>query len=172
MPTEPPPAPDIPPPPPIDLAPPAVERSTPVPDEPAPARPRPEKPPAPKPKAEAEPPPGPPRPARGPTAILQVLDKVTAETLQFEAPVGKRVRYKTLVFAVKVCETRGLDEPQPRPAAYVVIESRAGATAGRAPPPAKQVFKGWMFANGPSLHALEHPIYDAWLVSCAAAPAT
>ena len=34
------------------------------------------------------PPPGPPLPLRTPTAIMQVLDKVTAETLQFEAPVG------------------------------------------------------------------------------------
>ena len=102
---------------------------------------------------------------RGVVAILQVLDKVTAETLQFEAPVGKRIRYKTLVFAVKVCETRGLDDPQPRPSAYVLIDSQAGAIAGRAPPPAKQVFKGWMFANGPGLHPLEHPVYDAWLVS-------
>ncbi len=171
MPTEPPPAPDIPPPPVIDQAQPPVERSTPVPDEPPPprVRPRAETPPPPQPKALAEPPPGPPRPVRGVVAILQVLDKVTAETLQFEAPVGKRIRYKTLVFAVKVCETRGLDDPQPRPSAYVLIDSQAGAIAGRAPPPAKQVFKGWMFANGPGLHPLEHPVYDAWLVSCGAA---
>jgi hypothetical protein len=37
-------------------------------------------------------------------AILQVLDKSTAETLRFESPVGQPVRYKDLIFTVHVCE--------------------------------------------------------------------
>lgn len=132
------------------------------------------KPPPPRPTAKPKPqiippPPGPPRPVRGPTAVLQVLDKVTAETLRFEAPVGRRVRYKTLIFTVKVCETRGLEESQPRPSAYVLIESQAGAARRGEAAALKQVFKGWMFANAPGLHALEHPIYDAWLIACSAA---
>jgi hypothetical protein len=86
--------------------------------------------------------------------------------MKFEAPVGRRVRYKNLVFLVKVCETRGLGDPQPRPSAYVVIDSQPPPLPGRSPPQAKQVFKGWMFANGPGLHPLEHPIYDAWLIAC------
>ncbi|MGI8840540.1 MAG: DUF2155 domain-containing protein [Caulobacteraceae bacterium] len=106
---------------------------------------------------------------RGPTAILQVLDKVTAETLKFEAPVGRRIRYKTLIFTVRVCETRGAADPQPRPSAYVVIDSEAPTVPGRAPPAAKEVYRGWMFAEGPGLHPFEHPIYDAWLVACSAA---
>jgi hypothetical protein len=94
---------------------------------------------------------------------------VTAETLKFEVPIGRRVRYKTLVFTVRVCETRGADDPQPRPSAYVLVDSEATVLPGRAPPPAKEVFKGWMFANAPGLHPLEHPIYDAWLVACSVA---
>jgi hypothetical protein len=101
---------------------------------------------------------------------MQVLDKVTAETLQFEAPVGRPIRYKTLVMTVKVCETRGASDPQPRPSAYVVMETRAPTVPGHEPPPPKHVFDGWMFAVAPALHPLQHPIYDAWLVSCAAAP--
>jgi hypothetical protein len=104
---------------------------------------------------------------------MQVLDKITAETLRFEAPVGKPIRYKTLVMTVKVCETRDPDAPLPRPAAYLIINSQAVPISGRPPPPAKRVFDGWMFANGPALHPLEHPIYDVWLVACsAAAPPT
>jgi hypothetical protein len=99
-----------------------------------------------------------------------VLDKVTAETLRFEAPVGRPIRYKTLVLTVKVCETRGSDDPQPRPSAYLDIVSQAVAVPGRASPPPKRVFTGWMFANGPGLHPLQHPIYDAWLIACSAAP--
>jgi hypothetical protein len=46
------------------------------------------------------------------------------------------------------------------------METRVPAVAGHEAPPPKPVFEGWMFANAPALHALEHPIYDAWLVGC------
>jgi hypothetical protein len=131
-------------------------------------------PPAPPPKPKPAPieppkpeiPPGPPPPARSPTAILRVLDKVTAETLRFAAPVGKRVRYKTLVFVVKACETRGEKEPLPRPAAYLTVYSEPLALPGHAAPEPKEIYRGWMFAAAPGLHPFEHPVYDAWLEGC------
>ncbi len=126
---------------------------------------------APAPVAKAVVPEGPPKPVRSPIAIIRVLDKVTAETLMFEAPVGRHVRYKSLIFTVKACETRNPDAPQPRPSAYVVIDSQPDALPGRPPPPAREVFKGWMFANSPDLHPFEHPVYDAWLAACGDAPA-
>ena len=123
-------------------------------------------------QAKPTPPPGPPTPTRAPSAVLRVLDKVTAETMAFEAPIGQRVRYKSLVFEVKACETRGIGDPQPQPSAYLLITSDAGVSAGDVVGP-RQVFKGWIFANAPSVHALKHPVYDAWLVNCSAAtPAT
>ena len=112
------------------------------------------------------PPPLPPPPPRSIVAVVQVLDKITAETLKFEAPIGKPIRFKTLIFTAKVCETRGTDDPQPRPSAYLLIDSQPARFVGRTPPAAKRVFSGWMFANAPALHPLEHPIYDAWLVAC------
>ena len=129
-----------------------------------------EAPPPRKPVAVVPPPPqipaGPPPPARSPTAILHVLDKVTAETMRFAAPVGRRVRYKSLVFVVRTCETRGLSDPLPRPSAYVTVNSEPQAPPGQAAPPARQLFRGWMFANSPGLHPFEHPVYDAWLEAC------
>jgi len=113
-------------------------------------------------------PPEPPKPLRSPAAILQALDKVTAETIRFEAPIGRRIRYKNLVFTVKACETTGLDDPQPQAAAYLIVESQPRAIPGRDPPPAKQVYKGWMFSTAPGLHPFEHPVYDAWLIACSA----
>jgi hypothetical protein len=114
-------------------------------------------------------PPPPPKPVRSPVAILQALDKVTAETIRFAAPVGQPIRYKNLVFMVKACETSNLGQPTPASAAYVLIDSAPLGAPGVAPPPAKQVFKGWMFANSPGLNPFQHPVYDAWLISCAAA---
>jgi hypothetical protein len=131
--------------------------------------PPPIRPPEQKPTAALEPPRGPPKPVRSQIAVLQVLDKVTAETLKFIAPVGRPVRYKTLVFTVRACETRNLDAPQPQPSAYLLIESRAGVTQGDGSG-SKAVYKGWMFANAPDVHPFEHPVYDAWLVACSASP--
>lgn len=122
--------------------------------------------------AEAKPPPAPPpppKPVRSPAAIIQALDKVTAETMRFAAPVGQPVRYKNLVFTVKACESTGLGGPSPNASAYVVVDSAPLASEGVSPPPPKQVFKGWMFANSPGLNPLQHPIYDAWLIACMAA---
>jgi hypothetical protein len=157
-------------PPPIVVAPPpfnAAAPTPPPPPPPPPAKPKPApvetalKPPA--------PPPGPPPPVRSPIAVMRVLDKVTAETLRFEAPVGRRVRFKTLIFSVKACETRGVHDPEPRPSAYVVIETQPEPAPGIRQPAPREIFKGWMFANGPDLHPFEHPIYDAWLDVCVGA---
>ena len=118
-------------------------------------------------------PPPPPIPVRSPAAILQTLDKVTTETMQFAAPVGQRVRYKNLVFTVKACETTGLGTASPQASAYVEIVSAPVATGGMTTTAPKEVFHGWMFANSPELHAFQHPIYDAWLIACMAqAPKT
>ncbi len=28
------------------------------------------------------------------------------------------------------------------------------------------VFQGWMFASSPALNAMEHPVFDVWLLDC------
>jgi hypothetical protein len=124
------------------------------------------KPAAPKPPP---PPPPAPKPVRSPTAVMQALDKVTAETMRFVAPVGQPVRYKNLVFTVKACEMTGIGQASPQASAYVVIDSAPLGVGGVTPLPPKRVFKGWLFANSPGLNPFQHPIYDAWLISCAAA---
>ncbi len=32
--------------------------------------------------------------------------------------------------------------------------------------PEDMVFSGWMFASSPALSALEHPVYDVWVIDC------
>jgi len=99
-------------------------------------------------------------------AILQALDKVTTETMRFEVPIGQPIRYKTLIFTVRACETAAADEVAPETAAYVVVDTQPKAQAGRAAPPGRQVYKGWMYASSPGLNPLQHPVYDAWLIAC------
>jgi len=99
-------------------------------------------------------------------AVIQALDKVTAETIRFEAPIDKPIRYKTLIFTVHACETTAADESVSDAAAHVEIDSQPLGIPGKAPPPARRVFQGWMFAAAPGLNLFEHPVYDAWLIAC------
>jgi hypothetical protein len=99
-------------------------------------------------------------------AVIQALDKITAETMRFEVKVGRPVRYKGLVFTVRACETTAPDETMEDTAAYV--EVRAEPKTQTEDKPSRQVFRGWMFASTPSVAALEHPVYDAWLIACRA----
>ncbi|HEX7885378.1 MAG TPA: DUF2155 domain-containing protein [Phenylobacterium sp.] len=108
------------------------------------------------------------RRARYNVAILQALDKVTAEALRFEAAVGQPVRWKGLVFTVRACERSAADEAIEDAVVYLTIDSQPRPQPGRPTPPPRQAFKGWMFASSPGLNPVEHATYDAWAISCRA----
>ena len=87
----------------------------------------------------------------------------TARTARFEANIGEQVFYNTLIVTARTCKTRPPEEP-PESAAYIDIQERKpdGTTAN--------IFSGWMFASSPALSALEHPVYDIWVISCKTVP--
>ena len=124
---------------------------------------------APPPAADTKPAGVPVRRARYDVAVIEALDKVTAESLRFEAAVGRPVRYKSLVFTVKACERSAPEEAIDDSIAYLTVDSQPRPTPGRPALAARQTFKGWMYASSPGLHPLEHPVYDAWLITCRAA---
>ncbi len=104
----------------------------------------------------------PPRHAKAETykiAVLQTLDKVTARVSTLEAPVGRSVRFGTLEIIPRICDKRPPEET-PESASFLDIwEVKPGE-------PAMSLFRGWMFASSPALNALEHPVYDVWLLDC------
>ena len=96
-------------------------------------------------------------------AVLQGLDKTTARISKFDAPVGKAVRFGTLVITVRAC-IKHPPEEEPESAAFLQIdEVRQGE---RNSVVSQQVFSGWMFASSPALSALENPIYDVGVLDC------
>ena len=70
---------------------------------------------------------------------------------------------------MKACERSAPDEAVEDSIAYVTVDSQPRPEAGKAPLAPRQAFKGWMYASSPGLHPLEHPVYDAWLITCRAA---
>ncbi len=107
----------------------------------------------------------PPKRPRYTTAVLQALDKVTAETLRFEAKVNEPVRYKDLVITVHACETNAADEAVAEAAAHLDVQYQPNVLRADVRT-ARRIYRGWMFANAPALHPLQHPIYDLWVIAC------
>ena len=95
-------------------------------------------------------------------AKLQGLDKITARVSTIEATVGEPVSFGALQITVRACDKRPPEEP-PESAAYLEIVERQ---VNEEPKP---VFTGWMFASSPAVSAMEHPVYDIWVLDCMSA---
>ena len=92
-------------------------------------------------------------------AELQGLDKVTARTQRFYAPVGETTRFGTLDIKVGDCLVNTTDAP-PESAAYLtIIDHKPGQ-------PEQTLFAGWMFASTPALSALDDGVYDVRVLAC------
>ena len=92
-------------------------------------------------------------------AILQGMDKVMARVSTIEAPVGEVVKFGTLEIIARHCDKRPPEET-PESASFLdVWEVREGEAA-------VSLFRGWMYASSPALSALEHPVYDVWVLDC------
>ena len=100
----------------------------------------------------------------GSIAVLRGLDKVTARTRDFEAPIGEEVRFGALSITVPYCRKRPPEEP-PEVFAFMEIEDRRTDGFG-VQAEGELMFSGWMFASNPALNALEHPVYDVWVIDC------
>ena len=92
-------------------------------------------------------------------AILRGLDKLTGQSAVVDAPVGVPVHYATLTITSKYCYSTPSSETPEAIAFLEIVDHRPDK-------PAQKVFSGWMWASSPSLNAMEHPLYDVWVISC------
>ncbi len=111
------------------------------------------------------------------TAVLRGLDKVTGHARDFNAVVGRAVRFGSLEIVARACSKRPAEEtpevsvfvevfdtrpPLRPPGAQDEAEAETPAEGRRA------IFSGWMFASSPGLSSLQHPVYDIWAIDCRA----
>ncbi len=101
-------------------------------------------------------------------AIVEAIDKITAESMRFEVEVGGRpVRFqRTLIFTARACEVSAPDERVSDAIAYLEVSLQPRGVIQVSEP--RQIFRGWMFASSPAVNGLRHPVYDAWIVGCKA----
>ena len=92
-------------------------------------------------------------------AVLQALDKLVARVHEIDAPLNKETKLGTLSIVVRQCTVSPPEAPPEASAFIEITEQRQGEDV-------KKVFSGWMFASSPALSAMEHPVYDVWVIGC------
>lgn len=98
-----------------------------------------------------------------PTATFSGLDKISGRIIAFDVALNETVQFGALQVTPRACFTRPPTETQNTTAFVEVDEITLKAEIRR-------IFSGWMFANSPGLSAVEHPIYDIWLIDCKTTP--
>ena len=94
-------------------------------------------------------------------AVLRTIDKISARTRTFEVPVDKTVKFgNSLFIRLRACrKSSPLDQPES--AAFLQIWEKKSTDYK-----SKWIFSGWMFASNPSQSAMDHPVYDVWVIDC------
>lgn len=115
-------------------------------------------------------------------AVLRALDKITGRSTDFEIMVGEPKVFGSLRIDLQVCYQTPPEEP-PESAVFLQVMTAATKQVQTMAVPrdltpeeialtegedAEMPFSGWMFASSPGLNALEHPVYDIWVISCSA----
>ena len=69
------------------------------------------------------------------------------------------MQFGTLQITPRVCYSRPPTDAPRTDAFAEVDETLENKTTHR-------IFSGWMFADSPGMHGVEHPVYDIWLTAC------
>lgn len=113
------------------------------------------------------------------SVTLRALDKVSARYTDIEVPIGEEAGFGALTLLPRTCDKR---PPEEFPETTVFLEVfsserdvqgrrtraalRAESEEGAGAASDDALFRGWMFASSPALNALEHPVYDVWVIDC------
>jgi hypothetical protein len=92
---------------------------------------------------------------------LRGVDKITARVTDMKAPMNKPIRFGSLEITPRTCSKRPPEETPEVTAFLEISDIKPDGTR-------QKLFSGWMFASSPALSALEHPVYDVWVIDCSA----
>lgn len=93
------------------------------------------------------------------TARMQAMDKITGQVTEIDVPVGGLANYGSFSILARKCVTRTPEETPENTAFIDIVDNYSSDNP-------VNIFKGWMFSSSPALNAVEHPIYDVWLLKC------
>ena len=91
------------------------------------------------------------------TVTLRTMDKITGRVQKITVGIGEQKKVGSLTVLVEKCLKKPPEETPENAAFLTVVDEDL---------PEKPVFHGWMFSSNPALSAMEHPVYDIWVVEC------
>jgi hypothetical protein len=94
-----------------------------------------------------------------PIAEFAGLDKITGRIINFDVYIDETVQFGALQITPRACYTRPTNVTQRTTVFVEVDQVSLKQTLTR-------IFTGWMFADSPALNAVDHAVYDIWLVDC------
>ncbi|WP_443112561.1 DUF2155 domain-containing protein [Devosia sp. ZB163] len=94
-----------------------------------------------------------------PVAQFSGLDKITGRITTFDVYINETVQFGALQITPRACYTRPPTETQ---RTTVFVEVDQVNLSGKI----ERIFTGWMFADSPALNAIDHAVYDIWLLDC------
>ena len=105
---------------------------------------------------------------KGTAVVLRTLDKVTATTKDYTVKLGDELQYGSLSIDAVHCEKRPPEEP---PETYAFLKIKNTKLDGKGADGEREtLFSGWMFASRPAVSALDHGVYDVWVIDCKTPP--
>ena len=88
---------------------------------------------------------------------LRTMDKITGRVQKMTLEIGQQKKVGSLTVFVEKCLKKPPEETPENAVFLTVIDEDMSDTP---------VFHGWMFSSNPALSAMEHPVYDIWVVEC------
>ena len=91
---------------------------------------------------------------------LTALDKITAKTTAIRLGVGEKKFFASLEIKALKCQLSENNETIDT-VAYLQVKDLSAKDNNQV-----FLFNGWTFASSPTLHSIDHPLYDLWIASC------
>ena len=91
---------------------------------------------------------------------LTALDKITAKTSSIRLAIGDKEYFGSLEIKAFKCQLSEGSGPSDT-VAYIQVKDLSAKDNNQV-----FLFNGWTFASSPTLHSIDHPIYDLWITSC------
>ena len=91
--------------------------------------------------------------------VIGALDKVSGKVSKITIEEDGEVFFGSLKIIADSCTKSPPEEPPENKAFLEIWDIKHDRES-------KKVFSGWMFSSNPSISALEHAVYDVWVINC------
>ncbi len=104
--------------------------------------------------------PGQAQPIANPVATFAGLDKITGRITRFDVYIDETVLFGALEITPRACYDRPSSDTLQRTSVFLEVDQLSLDGSN------ERIFTGWMFADSPALNAVDHAVYDVWLIEC------